>query len=122
MRDIHRGGLVFLDEKNELLFSGDCVNSNLILSENDIDALLRELYKVKGISGKFSQNWGGHVGYAGDASCFSQPDSVLDDLIHICNMIKEGNYELKDTFVLHQKAYGVDYGNARIVLKRDEEK
>lgn len=81
------GGVSFLDINNRIIFSGDCCNVNLLAPNCSVTETLWGLRKFKALSGRFDQNFNGHVGYLGSATCLSQPRQVTDDLIYICESI-----------------------------------
>ena len=88
-----KGGLSFLDRKKRIMFSGDCCNTNLLAMDNRVTEIYEAIKKFKSLSPAFDQNYNGHVGYMGRPNCFSQPASVPDDLIYICEKILAGEGE-----------------------------
>ncbi len=108
------GGLALLDEKNRLLISGDCCNTNTLGMGGSVNTMLRGFLKVQALSDKFDQNWNGHVGYAGLPTCFSQPESAIEDLIQCCKLVLEGKAEPVETIFLGRKTTGVNYGKVRM--------
>ena len=84
------GGVSFLDIDNRIIFSGDCCNVNLLAPNCSVERTLQAMRKFKSLSAKFDRNYNGHAGPMGMPTCMSQPDSVPDDLIHICECILNG--------------------------------
>ena len=113
------GGMSFLDEKNRIIFSGDCCNVNLLATDCSVESTLNALRKFQSYSDRFDQNFNGHVGYLGSASCFSQPKTVTDDLIEICERIlrNEGEPEPFD-FVGHS-FFRMSFGAAKLSYDPD---
>ena len=109
------GGLALLDEKNRILISGDCANVNTLALWGTVEEMKIGFEKLKKLSDKFDQNWNGHVGYAGMPFICSQPKTVIDDLIHICDLILEGKAEPTESNFLGRTVTGVNYGAARLV-------
>lgn len=108
------GGLALLDEKNRILFSGDCANVNTLALSGSVTTMLRGFLKLQAIADRFDQNWNGHIGYAGIPTCLSQPKSVLEDLIHICELILDGKGEPTEAIFLGRVTMGMSYGAARL--------
>lgn len=113
------GGLALLDEKNRILISGDCVNGNTLALDASVNTMLKGFLKVRAMADRFDQNWNGHLGYAGMPNCFSQPKSVPEDLIHICELALAGKDTPDETEFLGRKTSGMNYGNARLVYNRN---
>ena len=109
-----RGGICFLDEKTGILFSGDACNINLLVMGCSVNMTLRGLDHLKTFDGRYQQMYNGHIGYAGTPSCFSQPESVLDDCIHILECILNHTAEPGETVFLGMKSSFVSYGSARV--------
>lgn len=112
------GGLALLDEKNRILFSGDCCNVNTLALSGSITTMLRGFLKVKAVEEKFDQNWNGHIGYAGMPTCLSQPKTVIDDLIHLCELILDGKDEPDEKMFLGRMTYGMNYGAVRLTYDK----
>ena len=112
------GGICFLDKDRRIMFSGDAFNQNTLAVFCTVSHLLQELKKVKALEPEFDQNFNGHVGFGGMANCFSQPKSVPDDLIHICECILEGKDVYRDDIVMGKKAAVMEYGNVRLSYDR----
>ena len=108
------GGCVFLDARNRLMLSGDCCNVNLLAAECSVEKTLKGIRKFKALSEQFDQNFNGHVGYAGMPACVSQPKSVPDDLIHICESILKGEGEPMPYEFLGYHFKQMSYGNAKL--------
>lgn len=108
------GGMVFLDEKNRILFSGDCCNFNLLAVGASVETTLRAMEKVRSYASRFDQNFNGHIGYNGSPSCLSQPKSVPEDLIHICHEILDGTAKPEKYEFLGVKLTMARYGYARL--------
>lgn len=87
------GGVVFLDRKTRILFSGDCCNFNLLALGASVETTLRELEKLKTYASEFDQNFNGHVGFGGSPTCLSQPKNVTDELIGLCRSVLDGSAE-----------------------------
>ncbi len=113
------GSVALLDRKNRILFSGDCANVNTLGFSGSVNTLLKGFLKVQSLEPYFDQNWNGHIGYAGMPNCFSQPESVPEDLIHICHMILEENAKGQPVIFLGKQQTAIDYGSARLVYDPD---
>lgn len=113
------GGVCFLDREKRIIFSGDCFNQNTLAVNCTVSHLLKELRKVKALEPEFDQNYNGHVGFGGMPSCLSQPKSVTDDLIHICDCILEGKDVYRDDVVMGKKAAVMEYGKVRLSYDRE---
>ncbi|MCI2049776.1 MAG: MBL fold metallo-hydrolase [Lachnospiraceae bacterium] len=83
------GSICLFDDKNRILFSGDCCNVNLLIMGCSVETTLQNLKKLETFSGRYDQNFGGHVGFAGSPDCFSQPRDVLENLIILCESVLE---------------------------------
>ena len=88
-----KGGLVLLDDQSRIMFSGDCVNTNTLVYGTSINGALQGFLKVRSLRSAYDQNYSGHVGYAGSPNCFSQPESVPEDLIALCTEILQGKLD-----------------------------
>ncbi|MDO5109633.1 MAG: hypothetical protein Q4D59_06820, partial [Erysipelotrichaceae bacterium] len=66
----------------------------------------------------FDRDYNGHNGYAGDPTCFSQPEAVRDDVITVCEMILAGNAEPETVFMLGRERLAVSHGCARVVFDK----
>ena len=110
-----RGSIVLLDRKNRIIFTGDACNPNTLLLQGTPETLLASAKKIKSLESFFDQNFNGHIGYAGVPTCLSMPDSVTDDVIHICEMIISGEAEPVEAPFLGGVRKGVNYGSARVV-------
>lgn len=113
------GGLVLLDRKNRILISGDCINVNTLALDASVNTMLKGFLKVRAIADEFDQNWNGHLGYAGLPTCFSQPKSVPEDLIHICELVLDGKDEPDERMFLGSMTSGMNYGKARLTYDRN---
>ncbi len=111
------GSCALLDRKNRILFSGDCANINTLGVSGSVHTLLKGFLKVKALQPYYDQNWNGHIGYAGEANCFSQPKSVPDDLIAICKQILRGEGNPKQTIFLGREMTAIEYGKVRLVYQ-----
>ena len=114
------GCCCFLDERERILFSGDACNGNLGLSER-VSASLTSLLKLKSLEAEYDRNFNSHIGYAGKPDCFSQPTSILDDCIWICQHILQGDAPIE---TLPEDSPGknrtvVYHGAARITFSMD---
>lgn len=109
-----QGGCVFLDVACRLMFSGDCCNVNLLAPDCSVEKTLMEVRKFKALSERFDQNFNGHVGYVGMPTCISQPKSVPDDLIYICETILSGEGIPQPYEFLGHHFMEMSYGNARL--------
>ena len=113
------GSICPLDRKNRIHFSGDACNINtLCISGSGVDELLASAKKIKGYEDAFDRDYNGHNGYAGDPTCFSQPDAVRDDIITACEMILEGTAEPETVFMLGRECLAVSHGCARVVFRK----
>jgi len=108
------GGISFLDGKNRIIFSGDCCNFNLLTPWCSVETTLKNVRKFKALSDRFDQNFNGHAGFMGNPSCFSQPKSVPDDLIHICECILRGEGKPVPYNFLGHPLTQMHYGNAKL--------
>jgi hydroxyacylglutathione hydrolase len=113
------GGCSFLDEKNRIIFSGDCCNINLLAPECSVTATLKAIEKFKSLSGRFDQNFNGHAGFGACPNCLSQPKSVPDDLIHICHDILEHKGTPFQFEFLGYPLTQMKYGNAKLSYDPD---
>lgn len=113
------GGVTFLDEKNRLMISGDCCNLNLLAPDCSVEATLAGLRKFKSLQPKFDQNFNGHVGYLGSTMNVSQPKTVCDDLIHICEMILAGEGKPVPYPFLWVELKQMSYGCAKLSYNPD---
>lgn len=111
------GGVAFLDVKNRIMFSGDCCNENLLAMDNSVSDILQGLKKFQTLIPKFDQNFNGHVGFGINQNCFSQPEQVTDDLIHICDLILAGKSKAEPADIMGIPAYKVSYGSAALTYK-----
>ena len=99
------GSISFLDRTSDILFSGDCCNSNTLVapggapallgiadSRNTISALLATAERLRALrdAGAFSRNYNGHVGYARYLAFAPQHPRVIDDCISVCQEILDG--------------------------------
>lgn len=108
------GGLCFLDEKNRIMFSGDCCNTNLLAPNCSVEETQEAIEKFLSLSGRFDQNFNGHAGYMGRPDCLSQPGSVPQDLLTICRLIRSGQGTAEPFDFLGNKFTKMSYGNARL--------
>ncbi len=108
------GGVAFLDEKNRLMISGDCCNVNLLAPWCSVEETYQSLLKFKSLSDKFDQNFNGHVGYLGSTVNKSQPASVCDDLLHICEEVFAEKGEPKPYQFLGVELQQISYGTAKL--------
>lgn len=112
------GGVCVLDREKRIIFSGDCFNQNTLAVNCSVSHLLQELKKVKALEPAFDQNFNGHVGFGGMPNCLSQPKSVTDDLMHICECVLAGKDVYREDEVLGKKAAVMEYGNVRLSYDR----
>lgn len=108
------GGCSFLDEKNRIIFSGDCCNMNLLASESSVTDTLRGIEKFYSLSDRYDQNFNGHIGFGGNPNCFSQAKSVPEDLIHICHEILSGEGKPFTFEFLGHSLTQMSYGNTKL--------
>lgn len=109
-----RGGIAFLDADNRIMISGDCCNTNLLAQDSSVADTLNALKKFRSLSPKFDRNFNGHVGFMGHPDCLSQPESVPDDLIHICEMILNGQGTPREYEFLGHTFTQMSYGCAKL--------
>ena len=109
------GSCSLIDHRERILFSGDACNVNLLCLEQSVQTLQQGLLKIKAHEAEFDRNFNGHVGYAGYPMTTSMPASVLDDALHICDIILEGKQPFEDAgIVFGKKASSVSYGMVKI--------
>jgi len=108
------GGMSFLDRKNRIMFSGDCCNINLGAMSASVETTLRSLRKFQSYAEHFDQNFNSHVGYFGRTDCLSQPKSVPDDLIQICEMVLNGTAQPQMIERGGKTVACVRYGHAKL--------
>ena len=108
------GGICLLDETSGILFSGDACNINLIVAGCSANTALRGLDHLKEYDGRYKQMFNGHIGYAGAPTCFSQPETVLDDCIHILECVLNHTDTPDVGDFLWEKRIGMNYGSARV--------
>lgn len=89
------GSIVLIDDRQRILFSGDACNVNLGLFARPVSDALTYLKKLESLSGRFDQNWNGHIGYMGAPNCLAMPPHVLPTCIHICQSIVDGTAQPK---------------------------
>ena len=121
------GGISLMDDKNRILFSGDCCNVNTLIMGSSVTTLLRAVRKVIAIKDRFDQNYNGHVGYAGMRAVFSQPESVPYDLEHLCIDVLKGtakpekvNFLGRETLKLSYNHAGISYNPDRLIDPGEE--
>jgi glyoxylase-like metal-dependent hydrolase (beta-lactamase superfamily II) len=114
-----KGGLVLIDDKSRILFSGDCANVNTLLFGTSVNTALKGFLRIRALRDQYDQNFNGHLGYAGAPNCFSQPESVPEDLIHICKCILTGTDTPTMQGFLGNERAGMNYGHARLVYNRE---
>lgn len=109
------GSCSLIDHRERILFSGDACNVNLLCLEQSVQTLQQGLLKIKAHEAEFDRNFNGHVGYAGYPMTTSMPSSVLDDALHICDIILEGKEPFEDAgIVFGKKASSITYGMVKI--------
>ena len=108
------GGISLMDDKNRILFSGDCCNVNTLVMGCSINTLLKGVRKVIANRGRFDQNFNGHIGYAGMRMIFSQPESVPYDLEQACILVLKGEAKPEKTMFLGRETTRFTYGKAAI--------
>ena len=117
------GGMVFLDRKNRILFSGDCCNVNLLIGGvnggSSVTTALRAIRKVIAIQNEFDQNFNGHIGYAGLPDCFSQPKTVPQDLEWICVAILQHKVTPHKVNFIGIDFMQTEHGSARLSYNPD---
>ena len=117
------GGMVFLDRKNRILFSGDCCNVNLLIGGvsggSSVTTTLRAIRRVIALQDEFDQNFNGHIGYAGLPNCFSQPKSVPQDLEWICEAILQHKITPHKVSFLGKNFMQAEHGSARLSYNPD---
>lgn len=109
-----KGGMCFLDEKTGILFCGDACNTNLLVMGCSVNSTLRGLYHLKTYENRYQQMYSGHIGYAGDPTCLSQPESVLDDCIFILESILNQTGIPEEVTFLGRKSMSMVHGTARV--------
>jgi glyoxylase-like metal-dependent hydrolase (beta-lactamase superfamily II) len=110
------GSICILDRKNRIHFSGDACNINtLCINGSGVRELKASAERIRSYEDAFDRDYNGHFGYAGDPTCFSQPDCVRDDVIQACTMILEGRGEPDNLIMIGREAHAVSYGCARVV-------
>ena len=98
------GSVSFLDRDNRIIFTGDCCNTNTLLTpfsggEEDasadqcISGLKATAEKLQGLHDAFDRNVNGHVGYARWLTFQSVPDAVIPECIKLCQDILDGTVE-----------------------------
>lgn len=113
-----KGGLVLIDDASRIMFSGDCANGNTLLMGTSVNTALKGFLKIRALRDRYDRNWNGHVGYAGSPDCFSQPESIPEDLIRICKAILTGTDTPVVQAFLGRERAGMNYGHARMVYDR----
>lgn len=116
------GSCCLIDPKTRILFSGDAENSNLLLPKGIVSTALRGLLKLKTHEGEWDRSYNGHIGYSGDVTCVSQPDSMLDDCIAALRSILDGSGKVKtySGFLGRaQEMHAVSYGKTRVTFSPD---
>lgn len=114
-----QGGICFLDDNTEILFSGDACNTNLLAIDSSVTTTLHAMYKLKKFEKRYTRNYNGHIGYAGFPECKSVPDSVLDDCIYILEAILQHKDIAEEVDFLGLKQISMCYGNARVIYNPD---
>ncbi|MCR5796110.1 MAG: MBL fold metallo-hydrolase [Solobacterium sp.] len=110
------GSVSLLDRKNRILFSGDACNVNTLCLGSPVSVLKKTAEKIKGLEPYFDRDYNGHNGYAGMPDCFSQPDSVHDDVIEACRQILGKETEPEKVIFLGRNCLAVTSGCARVVF------
>ncbi|MDE6995669.1 MAG: MBL fold metallo-hydrolase [Lachnospiraceae bacterium] len=109
-----KGGICFLDEKTQIMFSGDACNCNLLVMGTSVNTALRGLDYLKTYDGRYQQMYNGHIGYAGIPTCLSLPESTLDDCIHIMETILDGTAVIEKVPFLGGENTCASYGTSRV--------
>ena len=109
------GSCSLLDDQERILFSGDACNVNILCLWGPVSTLYGGLKKIKAHEKEFDRNFNGHLAYAGASPVLSMPESVLDDALHICEMIMDGSAHVEPG----EHRFGrqmdvVSFGNVRI--------
>lgn len=81
------GGFSFIDPKTRILFSGDSCNYNLGATAVPVKTLQESLLKLKAHEYMYDRNFNGHIAPAADTCGMSQPESVLDDHLYLCEKL-----------------------------------
>ena len=108
------GSICLLDETRRILFSGDACNVNLGIFACPVSEAVKGLYKLRDLSGKFDQNWNGHIGYTGNPDCLAMPPYVLPTCIEICESVINGTAEPEAADFFGRKSYSVTKNGVRI--------
>ncbi len=114
-----KGGLVLIDDQSRIMFSGDCANTNTLILGTSINTALKGFLKVRALRDQYDRNFNGHIGYAGAPNCFSQPESVPEDLIHLCKLVLRGEDTPTMQMFLGSERAGMNYNHARMVYDRE---
>lgn len=116
------GSCCFIDDKSRILFSGDAENRNLLLPWGIVSTALQGLLKLKTHESEWERSYNGHIGYSGDVTCVSQPDSMLDDCIAALRSILDGSGKVttySGFLGRPQEMNAVSYGNTRVTFSPD---
>lgn len=108
------GSICLIDDKARILFSGDACNVNLGIFARPIPQVLEYLKKLQALSGRFDQNWNGHVGYMGNPDCLAMPPHVLPTCMEICQSIMDGTAEPQKLEWFGRSAHCVEKNGVRI--------
>ena len=81
------GEMVFLDEKNRILFAGDALNHNLLAASMPAETTLRALKRIQAMSDRYDCIYNGHhdfraLGMPLDDDCLPTVIEILEDAVH----------------------------------------
>lgn len=109
------GSICLIDGSRRILFSGDACNVNLGIFAGPISQALAYLEKLQRLSGRFDQNWNGHIGYMGTPDCLAMPPHVLPTCVELCRSILDGSAVPREVeWVAGRKALCVEKRGVRI--------
>ena len=109
------GSICLIDGSRRILFSGDACNVNLGIFAGPISQALAYLEKLQRLSGRFDQNWNGHIGYMGNPDCLAMPPHVLPTCVELCRSILDGSAVPREVeWVAGRKALCVEKQGVRI--------
>ena len=116
------GSITLLDRKNRIHFSGDACNVNTLCMGAPVSVLKQSAEKIRDLKPYYDRDYNGHIGYAGIPECFSQPESVQDDVIEACRLLLSGEKQPEEITFLGRTGKALSYGTARVVCLGQPEK